>query len=63
MAFWIMTDACCDLPFDYIQKQQRLHIVPMEGAALFRWFSLVYHKNKFLSEPLCHFIDAVCAAE
>ena len=29
MAFWIMTDACCDLPFDYIQKQQRLHIVPM----------------------------------
>lgn len=44
-------------------KADRLHIVPMEGAALFRWFSLVYHKNKFLSEPLCHFIDAVCAAE
>jgi DegV family protein with EDD domain len=29
MAFWIVTDACCDLPADYIQKQHHLYIVPM----------------------------------
>lgn len=29
MSFWIVTDACCDLPVDYIKKQHDLHIVPM----------------------------------
>jgi len=29
MSFWIVTDACCDLPVDYIKKQRNLHIVPM----------------------------------
>lgn len=29
MSFWIVTDACCDLPVDYIHKQHDLHIVPM----------------------------------
>lgn len=29
MAFWIVTDACCDLPIDYVRKQRDLHIVPM----------------------------------
>lgn len=29
MSFWIVTDACSDLPVDYIAKQQDLHIVPM----------------------------------
>lgn len=29
MAFWIVTDACSDLPVDYIKKQRDLYIVPM----------------------------------
>ena len=29
MAFWIVTDACCDLPADYIEKQKDLYVVPM----------------------------------
>jgi DegV family protein with EDD domain len=29
MAFWIVTDACCDLPADYIKNQEHLYIVPM----------------------------------
>ncbi|MCE5343418.1 MAG: DegV family protein [Eubacteriales bacterium] len=29
MAFWIVTDACCDLPAEYIEKQDHLYIVPM----------------------------------
>ncbi len=29
MSFWIVTDACCDLPAEYIQKQKDLYIVPM----------------------------------
>ena len=29
MAFWIVTDACCDLPAAYIEKQKNLHLVPM----------------------------------
>jgi DegV family protein with EDD domain len=29
MSFWIVTDACSDLPADYIKKQKDLHIVPM----------------------------------
>lgn len=29
MSFWIVTDACSDLPADYIAKQHQLHIVPM----------------------------------
>ena len=29
MSFWIVTDACSDLPAAYIAKQQQLHIVPM----------------------------------
>ena len=29
MAFWIVTDACSDLPVDYIKKQHDLYIVPM----------------------------------
>ena len=29
MAFWIVTDACCDLPTHYIRKQKNLYIVPM----------------------------------
>ena len=29
MSFWIVTDACSDLPADYIAKQNQLHIVPM----------------------------------
>ncbi len=29
MSFWIVTDACCDLPADYIKNQKDLYIVPM----------------------------------
>ncbi|MDD3214873.1 MAG: DegV family protein [Eubacteriales bacterium] len=29
MSFWIATDACCDLPAGYIEKQRDLYIVPM----------------------------------
>lgn len=29
MSFWIVTDACCDLPVAYIQKQRNLYLVPM----------------------------------
>jgi len=29
MSFWIVTDACCDLPADYIREQKDLYIVPM----------------------------------
>jgi DegV family protein with EDD domain len=29
MSFWIVTDACCDLPADYIEKQKKLYVVPM----------------------------------
>ncbi len=29
MAFWIVTDACCDLPAEYIARQKDLHVVPM----------------------------------
>ena len=29
MSYWIVTDACCDLPIDYIKKQHDLYIVPM----------------------------------
>jgi DegV family protein with EDD domain len=29
MSFWIVTDACSDLPAAYIKKQRDLHIVPM----------------------------------
>ena len=29
MAFWIVTDACSDLPASYIKKQHDLYIVPM----------------------------------
>jgi DegV family protein with EDD domain len=29
MAFWIVTDACSDLPVHYIKKQHDLYIVPM----------------------------------
>jgi DegV family protein with EDD domain len=29
MSFWIVTDACCDLPADYINKQHDLYVVPM----------------------------------
>lgn len=29
MSFWIVTDACCDLPASYIKNQQDLYIVPM----------------------------------
>lgn len=29
MSFWIVTDACSDLPVDYINKQRDLYIVPM----------------------------------
>ena len=29
MSFWIVTDACCDLPVDYIEKQHDFYIEPM----------------------------------
>ncbi|NLV57372.1 MAG: DegV family protein [Clostridiales bacterium] len=29
MAFWIVTDACCDLPAHYIKKHENLIVVPM----------------------------------
>ena len=29
MSFWIVTDACCDLPVSYIKSQERLMVVPM----------------------------------
>ncbi|MEA5014989.1 MAG: DegV family protein [Candidatus Limiplasma sp.] len=29
MAFWIVTDACCDLPAAYLTKRQNLLVVPM----------------------------------
>ena len=29
MPFWIVSDACCDLPYDYIQQQQQLKLLPM----------------------------------
>jgi DegV family protein with EDD domain len=29
MAFWIVTDACCDLPAEYIKRQKNLYVVPM----------------------------------
>lgn len=29
MSFWIVTDACTDLPVEYIKRQKDLHIVPM----------------------------------
>ncbi len=29
MAFWIVTDACCDLPGSYIKKQKDFAVVPM----------------------------------
>ena len=29
MSFWIVTDACSDLPAEYIRKQRDLYIVPM----------------------------------
>ncbi len=29
MSFWIVTDACCDLPASYIRKQERFLVAPM----------------------------------
>ena len=29
MSFWIVTDACCDLPTDYIRSKENLLVVPM----------------------------------
>ena len=29
MAFWIVTDACCDLPATYIKKQRNFLVAPM----------------------------------
>ncbi len=29
MSFWILTDACCDLPAEYINRQHFLKVVPM----------------------------------
>lgn len=29
MAYWIITDACCDLPTEYISKQEDFLVVPM----------------------------------
>ena len=29
MAFWILTDACCDLPADYIRRQNMFKVIPM----------------------------------
>ncbi len=29
MSYWIVTDACCDLPRDYILAQDKLKVVPM----------------------------------
>ena len=29
MSFWIVTDACCDLPGEYIRRQEKLKVMPM----------------------------------
>ncbi len=29
MSFWIVTDACCDLPVSYIKAQSQFLVVPM----------------------------------
>jgi DegV family protein with EDD domain len=29
MSFWIVTDACCDLPAEYMDRQKNLYVVPM----------------------------------
>ncbi|MBQ8136284.1 MAG: DegV family protein [Clostridia bacterium] len=33
MSFWILTDACSDLPCDYIRKQDQFQVVPMLYSA------------------------------
>ena len=33
MSFWILTDACSDLPCEYIRKQAKFHVVPMLYSA------------------------------
>ncbi len=38
-------------------KEGHIHIVPVEDCRWKRSFSLAYHKNKFLSAPLTHFIE------
>ena len=29
MAFWIVTDAACDLPQAYVEKEENITIMPM----------------------------------
>ena len=42
--------------------QKRLHIVELRNVSLTRMFSLIYHKNKFLSAPFLAFIEQCRAA-
>lgn len=44
-------------------RQGRLHQLPLQGAALGRTFNLVYHKNKYLSDPLRHLMETIAGSD
>ena len=44
-------------------EQGRLHILPIRNVRLTRTFNLIYHKNKYLSEPLRHFIQTIVSCD
>ena len=45
------------------QSAKELHILPVEDVKLHRTFNLIYHKNKFLSEPLRAFLKDLLPAD
>ena len=44
-------------------QEKELHILPIEDVKLHRTFNLIYHKNKFLSEPMRAFLDELLPAD
>lgn len=44
-------------------EQGRLHIIPLVDVRLTRTFNLIYHKSKYLSEPLRHFIQTIVSCD
>ena len=45
------------------QSAKELHTLPVEDVKLHRTFNLIYHKNKFLSEPLRAFFGELLPAD
>ena len=45
------------------QSAKELHTLPVEDVKLHRTFNLIYHKNKFLSEPLRAFLGELLPAD